>query len=315
MPPTLREDLRRDVTVVIPTICSQARAEGLVRAVESLCRQTAGVPSILVVANGPQVCTGLLDDLVRRYGVTARVIAEGNLPRAMREGRMEVATPFFGFLDDDDEYLPPALAMRLAALRENANAAAAVTDGYYVENGREEPRGVATLEAAKDPLRALPVRNWLASCGGLFRSELVTTEFFDGVTRYLEWTVIAYKIALRYPVVLLPAPGYRIHSLPESLSKSDAYLDALPFVLGAIAGLALPVDVRNAVLRRRGEAYHSISSRSLRERRLGEAWRAHLRSLGAPGGTRYLTYTARLLLGARRADPERSRRANGVGGE
>lgn len=296
----LSSDLRTRVTVVIPTVCAPERGAGLARAIESLLAQTAGAPSILIVANGPQVSTELLESLRSRYGVSALVIAEGSLPRAIREGRSALSTPFFGFLDDDDEYLPGALAMRLAALLENPDAAAAVTDGLYLEDGREEPRGVATLEAARDPLRALPRRNWLASCGGLFRTDMVTLEFFDGVTRFLEWTLVAYKIAARFPVVLLPEPGYRIHSMPNSLSKSEAYRVALPSVLKLVANLELPRDVRKAVMRARGAAYHSISSHSLRERRHLEAWRAHLASLGHPGGWRYLTYTLRVLLGSKR---------------
>ena len=52
--------------------------------------------------------------------------------------------------------------------------------------------------AATDPLRALVIENWLASCGGLFRSDRVSIDYFDGVTRHYEWTFLAYS--LRRPV-------------------------------------------------------------------------------------------------------------------
>jgi glycosyltransferase involved in cell wall biosynthesis len=292
-------DLRKLVTIIIPTLCTLEREARLERALRSLCNQQAGVPRILLVANGSCVNHEMLGRLRDCFGAETMMITEASQVRAIREGRARIDTPYFGFLDDDDEYLPQALALRLRALGENPAVAAAVTDGLYEEGGREEPRDVATIEAGRDPLRALTRKNWLASCGATFRSSLVTVDFFDNLTHYFEWTVIAYRIASRFPVALVPELGYRIHSLPGSLSKSEAYRMAEPEALEAIAKLPLPADVRNAVLRRRADAYHSISSYFLGAGRPGRAWRAHLASLAHPGGARYLTYTIRLLLGAR----------------
>lgn len=294
--------MAQTVTVTIPTLCSAERERGLVRAIESLRAQSAGIPCIRLVANGPRVDRELAARLARDYGVDVCCLADASLPRAIAAGRRAVETPYFGFLDDDDEYLPDALAIRLHALAHHPEAAAAVTDGLYAERGREEPRGVATVEAGRDPLRALLRQNWLASCGGLFRSDMLGADFFDDVTAYFEWTYVAFKVASRFPVAIVPRPGYRIHSEPGSLSKSPAYRNAEPAALGAIADLDLPRDVRHALLSRRGDAFHSLSSYHLRRGERGPAWRAHAASLLHPGGARYLTYTFRVLLGARAAD-------------
>ena len=285
----------RDITVVIPTTCEPARRSTLERAVFSLLNQEIGAPSILVVANGPRVDAGVLSAIKKLSMVRTLELDEGSLPRAIAVGRSAVSTPYFGFLDDDDEYLPNALDLRLRALEQFPDAAAAATDGYEWRDGVDHLRETVTATALRDPLRGLLAANWLASCSALFRSTLVTPQFFDGVTRYFEWTLLAYKIAARHRIVLLDTPTYRLYESVGSLSKSEAYKLAAPEVLKTVADLELPRDVRNALRDRVGRAYHTASSYFLREGRRGEAWTAHLQSLRWPGGLRYLAYTLKLF--------------------
>lgn len=223
-------------------------------------------------------------------------LEEGSLPRALAFGRSYVATPYFGFLDDDDEYLPDALRVRLQPLEDDSTAAVCSTDGYHFIDGRDHIRGVISPETQQDPLRGLLGANWLASCSGLFRSDRVEESFFDGVTKYFEWTLLAYKLAASRRIVLLNTPTYRLYESSDSLSRSEAYLLAEPGFIEKIIALDLPQDVREALAKRVSRAHHAISSYHLRRGDIQSAWIAHLRSLGQPGGLRYLTYTLKLLL-------------------
>jgi hypothetical protein len=185
--------------------------------------------------------------------------------------------------------------VRLQALENDADASAAVTDGFERRDNVDRPRAVLPAIRSTDPLRALLTANWLASCGGLFRSAMITQDYFDGVTPYFEWTLIAFKIAATNRVLLLNSPTYRLHDSPQSLSKSEAYRLSEPEVLRKILGMELPEDVRSALRHRLGRSYHSLSTYCLQQHRLREAWRFHARSMFQPGGWRYASFTARLL--------------------
>jgi glycosyltransferase involved in cell wall biosynthesis len=287
--------IQNDVTIIIPTACVDERYEALKRAVKSLSTQDVGCPCILLVANGPRVNGLILEEIGAYPRVKVLRLSEGSLPRAIAVGRTHVTTPFFGYLDDDDEYLPNALSVRLQVLEGNLQAAACATDGYEYSDGKDRLRETVFPEFYLDPLRGLLHANWLASCGALFRSDLVPVEFFDGVTRYFEWTLLAYKLAVSRQVALVNTPTYRLHVSSGSLSRSDAYRLAEPEVLKKISLMNLPNDVRRAVRRRIGAAYHSLSGHFYREGQMRQAWEFHVHSLLQSGGWRYAPYTARLL--------------------
>jgi glycosyltransferase involved in cell wall biosynthesis len=284
------------VTVIIPTTCSDERDDGLRRAVRSLATQDIGCPSILIVANGPRVNSAILQEIASHPQVNVVRLAEGSLPRALAFGRSRVATPYFGFLDDDDEYLPNALRIRLQALEGDSAAATCATNGYDFIDGRDHMREDISSEAQHDPLRGLLRANWLASCGGLFRSDFVQESFFDNSTKYFEWTLLAYKLATSRRVVLLTTPTYRLHESPDSLSQSEAYRLSEPRLIETLLAFDLPEDVRQELEKRVSKAQHAISDYYLHRGELRNAWIAHLRSLRQPGGLRYLTYTRKLLL-------------------
>ena len=287
--------MRDDVTIIIPTACADERYETIKRAISSLSGQELGCPLILVVANGPRVSERILEEIATHSRIKIVRIAEGSLPRAIAVGRSHVTTPYFGYLDDDDEYLPHALTLRLRALEGNVHAAVCATDGYRHADGVDRLIETVYPESPHDPLRGLLRANWLASCAGLFRTDLVPETLFDGVTRYYEWTLLAYKLAISRQVVLLPSPTYRLHVSSGSLSRSDAYRLAEPEVLKKIYHLNLPNDQKRAIAQRIGAAYHALSGHFHRQGQPRKAWEFHMRSLLRPSGWRYASYTARLL--------------------
>lgn len=290
---TLRAD--QQITIVIPTTCDPVRESALVRALASLQNQTMGVPSIVVVANGPHVDERVLQRIGAMPGVQVRRIEAGSAPRAIALGRHGVTTPYFGFLDDDDEYLPDALSVRFQALERDADAAVCATDGYDFAGGEDRLREAISAEAQRDPLRGLLQANWLASCGGLFRSALVSAHYFDGETRFYEWTLLAYQLAASTKILLLNTPTFRLHPSLGSLSRSEAYRLAEPDVLRKICRLNLPEDVQHALRRRLGTSYHSIARYFGQTGRRRYAWRYHGRSLIQPGGWRYALYSVKLF--------------------
>lgn len=62
-------------------------------------------------------------------------LEEGSLPRALIAGRRTVATPFYSFLDDDDELLPVAIDLRLAPLLADPAVDIVASNGYQPKRG------------------------------------------------------------------------------------------------------------------------------------------------------------------------------------
>jgi hypothetical protein len=283
------------VTVIVPTTCESAREHSLLRAVHSVIPQLTGDGCVLLVVNGSRVDESVLRAVQELPRICVVRLDEGNVAHAQRLGRASVRTPFFCFLDDDDQYLPGALETRTRVLQDDASIDVVATNGYTETPDGEQPLVAHPKEVQADPLRALAEVNWLCSCAGMFRTSRVPETFFDGRTRYLEWTLIAYKIASTRSVRFLDAFTYRIHSSERSASKSTAYRAAVPLVLDAIASLDLPADVRRMVRAKIGRLEHALSVHCLEQGdRLG-ALRHHWRSLSAPGGLRYVWYSRRLL--------------------
>lgn len=283
------------ISVIIPTTCEARRWDSLKRAISSVTLQENVDVEVIVAVNGTRFDPGCYEELRNMPGLNVVYLEEGNLPRAVKLARSLVTAPFFAFLDDDDEYLPGALWRRLQPLLADETVGYVAANGYSHVDGRDE-QAVMNVEAVqRDPLRALLRENWLASCGGLYRSGSVSSDYFDGKTRYLEWTLLAYKLASSMRMVFVDEPTYRIHDSPGSLSKSEAYREAEIGVLNQILALELPADVKNGLRIKMGRAYHSLSNHYRRRGDLKRAWSCHLTSLRYPEGFRYLTYSRRLL--------------------
>lgn len=286
------------ITAIVPTLAEAARHRSLARAVESLRAATERPEAleIIVVVNGnrwdPTVLTWLDTEPLEVIR-----IPEGSLPLAQLTGRRHVSAPFFCFLDDDDEYLPGALDLRLDVLEREPGAALVTTNGWR-RIGADDHRVLSGLSGvARDPLAALFEENWLASCGALFRTEAVGVELFEDVQAFLEWTWIAFRISVSgKKVAVLDAPTYRIHDTPGSASKSPRYLASELSLFERMLAMSDRPDIQS-VIRKRIQNHWSM--RSVEHLRAGDvrgAWRDFRHVLGQPRPWRYASQFVRLML-------------------
>lgn len=283
-------------TIIIATLALAQRRESLERAIASIRAGNACAPRVLVVVNGDRHDAALLQALRARDDVDLLQIPAPSLPAALQAGRLAVRTPFFGFLDDDDEYLPGAVDARLQALAAEPAAALVASNGFRRRGGLDRPAMARLTEVAADPLAALFRENWLASCGGLFRAELAPPELFEDISRHFEWTWLAFRLAAAgRHVVTLDVPTFRIHETAGSESRSEAYMLAQVAIHQRMLAHAARPDIVRALRGRLSQAWHDISAYHLRRGALGDAWSAHLHSLRHPSGFKFLSYTRRLL--------------------
>lgn len=286
---------RAHVTVIIPTLCDSARQATLSRAIESVLSQDGVTVELIVIVNGSRFDPGALD--MRRADARFQVVyqEEGSLPAALRLGRTQTTGTYFAFLDDDDEYLPGALQARVAPFLLDPHLDVVATNGFhhtttdsvYLDNTR-------LINA--DPFAAMIQRNWLASCGGLYRSSAIHADFFDGKTKFFEWTLLAFRILFAgHKVLFVDVPTFRVYDSQGSLSKSVEYQRAAAGFLEYLLTLHPPQRIRRALRRKLSAAQHDLSSQFLAAHDRANAWRYHLKSLTGPGAWRYLAYTRRLL--------------------
>ncbi|GAA4404826.1 glycosyltransferase family 2 protein [Quisquiliibacterium transsilvanicum] len=284
------------VTAIVPTLAERTRREGLLRAIDSLRNAASERLRILVVVNGSRFDPETVSLVRDASDVDVVQIEVGSLPYALEVGRGLVETPYFCFLDDDDEYLPGAIDLRLRALEAEPKADLVVTNGQRYDG---EHRFVALKPldgVSRDPLGSLFEGNWLASCGGLFRSDRVSPEVFTDINAYTEWTWIAFRLALEgRRVAVLDTPTFRINETAGSASKSDAYRRAFLELYRRMLQAALPKEVQRTVRSRISDVWHDLAVIELGRGNRAKAWRCHLASMRSSHGMRYLAFTRRLV--------------------
>ena len=206
-----------------------------------------------------------------------------------------VETEFFGFLDDDDEYLPGAVPLRLAALVNDASLDAVITNGYRQENGQDVVQFAAFSAIQSDPLGCLMDHAWLHSGGVLFRAARVSSDYFH-VPRMMELTYMALMLVLTRRLRFLDVPTYRFYSgTAESLSDTRADHRDAPEAIRQMIALRLPAHIRRRLARKYAASLHALSDLERQDGNLWAAWRYHLKSLRLRDGIRYLCYTRHLM--------------------
>ena len=114
----------------MPTRALRERAEVLRRAIDSVLSQ-AGVRAVpLIVVNGTGRDPGLVEALTADPRLRVLCQEEAGIPAALRAGREVLDTPWFADLDDDDLFLPGALALRVDTLERRPDCCAVITNGY-----------------------------------------------------------------------------------------------------------------------------------------------------------------------------------------
>lgn len=283
------------ISVIVPTLAERNRSVSLLRAIDSILSQD-GVKAIpIVVVNGNRFDQSLVERLRSLRGITLHMEVIGSLINALVVGRGLVKTPYFSFLDDDDEYLPHALQSRLDAMLRNREIDVVVSNGYRFDGEVRSASAQNISDARRDPLLALLDNNWLTSCGGLYRAERIPPEFFADATKYAEWTYLGFKICLSHRIAFVDKPCYVINDTEGSLSKSVNYNSALAGIMERVLALPLPPHVRRAVMRKYGSALHDLSSYYLEANERTKALQCHVKSLCQPGGLRFLLYTRRFF--------------------
>lgn len=286
------------VTAIIPTLCSSERKYQLERAITSLHAASTGPLVIVIVVNGQRYDELLLRELKRRNDLVVEQIGTGSAPLAQLHGRRQVQTEYFCFLDDDDEYLPGAIDLRLAALEMNPRASVVVTNGFISEGDRTpEVLCYRDLKSvSEDPLKQLFNENWLSSCGALFRTEGVSERIFEDYADFIEWTWLAFRLACAGNEVLaIDQPTFRINRTSNSASASERYMRFHVTLYKRMLEMTDRNDIRRILSRRLAQAWHEISRHSLGKGDRSAAWDAHLRSISNPYGLKFLTYTRHLI--------------------
>ena len=288
--------LDNSISVIILTLAETKRSNSLLRAIDGILGQE-GVDAVpIVVVNGNRFDPSLVEQLQQLKGIKLYLEPVAGLINARIIGRRLVETPYFAFLDDDDEYLPHAMRTRLDAMIANEQADLVVSNGYRFDGKVRSISAHNIADAKNDPFLALLDNNWLTSCGGLYRSEKIDANFFADTTEYAEWTYLAVKLSLHYQIAFVDNPNYVINDTEGSLSKSVDYNTALTYVMERILELPLPAHAHQAVRRKYGCALHDLSTHYLENKEQGKALRCHLESLCQPGGLRFLLYTRKFLL-------------------
>lgn len=286
------------VTIILPTLAEPNRKELIMRAVRSIRESSLERIQILVIVNGarfdPSVCTWLR----QQPDIRVEQISQGSLPLAIFHGRKLVETEYFGFLDDDDEYLRGSTDRKLEALRGCPSSDLAISNGFRARKDEKEKFHPAISEVVGDPLKSLFRRNWLASCGGIFRSSTVRAELFTDLHPYAEWTWLAFQVSMHnLKILTLDEPGFVIYDTPGSLSKSADFRSSY-FGLYRRMLLENPPKAVSGIIREKiGAAWHDCSVDALAKGQRFNAINYHVRSLFSRGGLRYLSYTRRLFPG------------------
>ena len=285
------------ITVIIATTLERSRLESLRRALNSVLATSSGDVLPLLVVNGQQFEQRALDDYQSRDDVKVIYLEEANFAKARLNGRLAVETEYFSFLDDDDEYLPGAIQLRLQLLEETPEADCVVTNGHYLSESTREVAKQDLHNYEAEPLIALATTNWLGSCAGTFRTASVSEDYFPIESRYMEWTATAFLLANDRKIKILFTNEYtfQVNDSEGSLSKSPTYHLAESEVLQWLINRPMTHLARKAWQQKLSRSLHALANVQLKEGRKMDAWKAHMRSLLLPGGYRYLSFTRHLL--------------------
>ncbi len=285
------------LTVVIASMCNEARFEQLKRACDSVRDMARGhAYRIIVVANGARVSDDVMEWLGSRADVRSVRLTSGSYPLARRVGAELADSEFLAFLDDDDEFLPDTFAVKLAYFREHPDVDVLVTDGLRVDGSIVTPIFPTPGQLPPDTVDAMMSLAW-GACSLTLRAKAIDLSVFDPQFRHFEWTLAALLLARTYRFGFLQTPTYRYYAdTPNSLSKHFEFATASPDLWSRL----LEAYTRTPYVARIGRRYrlecHYVSWEFAKRGLFAKAWSYHVRSLAGPDGARYLPFTLKLLV-------------------
>jgi hypothetical protein len=137
---------------------------------------------------------------------------------------------------------------------------------------------------------------WLHPCAGLYRTQRVGREFFEGMPAYLEWTFMAMRLALSREIRFVNEPTFVYNAdTAGSLSKSKNYIVQQPHAIKRLMELEPPPHLVRLLKEKYAAALHDASAVELFDGNRAAAWRLHLKSLWHGGLMRYGLYTRHLF--------------------
>ena len=287
--------MEQAVDVVIRTAGQRERRDSLQRAICSVQSQDGVAARPIVVLTGH--LPALAAQMNGQPGIKVHHVGVPVTPgRAASIGRKLVDADFYAFLDDDDEFLPHALATGLEIMRADPAVDLVVTAGYWISGNERRIHIPDIARHQHDPIHGIIERSWLSSCGGLYRASSISPEYFEALPNLCEWTWLAFRLALeRRNIRFVEVATYNAYDTPRSQSKSGEFLDAVLGVLAAMRAQSLPLAAREPLELKYCAALHEAAERSRQARQLGKAWRFHLQSMRVPNALRYAAYTRKLL--------------------
>lgn len=255
----------------------------------------------MVIINGEQYDPELRARLERDHRIRVHYRTEASFPNAVIEGRRLVETEYYGFLDDDDILLEESVCSRIRRFHQNHSLDVVVGNGYKYDQLGFPNNGEMIRSLEADPFEHLVKFNWLASCGGLYKTDSIGVSYFEDSVMYYEWTYLAFRLALSKKIGFVGEPTYKIFSSAVSLSKTDQSIEGQ---LGLITKLKrLNVSDRKAkVLLDQFfcQCYHTLSDHYRLRNDSAKAWKYHLRSLSTSYGLRFIPYSRHLLMDSMR---------------
>ncbi len=287
----------KSVTTIIPTTCEKSRSELILRAINSVLDQEGVKLEVIIVVNGKKYDTALLDSIKNNHQLKVIYIPKGNVSFARSEGIKYVTSDYFGFLDDDDEYLQHSLSTRANEMEREPGIDVIVTNGYihedadtllvdnHIENKIKQDLALSFFE-----------RNWFASPASLFRKNTVAESIFEFDFKYFEWTYLFFRLITEQKKIKysdsITYRKYENNSL--SISKSLDYRLALPDFLLELYKLPLATNIKDRIRKKYQMSLNLTSNYYLDNNKRKQAIMFHVKCL-LNGGWQYLPYTRKLF--------------------
>lgn len=287
------QEIQLKITTIIRTLCEASRRTQILRAIASIQAASIDPVRIVVVVNGDRFDSDLVELLQGRPDVDVVQITEGSVTKAQLAGRRAVTSDYFSFLDDDDEYLPGALDLRLALLEATPDAALSVTNGYRFLDNTDRVLYSRMDKVSERPLFEIFQQIWLNSCNHLFRSSDLPIGYFEDAPPYMEWTWLAFRLAMTGKKVAASTEvTFRYNDTPGSLSKTAKYHASRVTVYNHMLAMQPPPDIADIIRRRRSSAWHDIASAELEAGATSKAIAAHVNSMTSHwSGIKFATYS------------------------